>query len=145
MVSEVGGASHADAASGSESFVMVARGVVVADNVLDLIDLAPSTIRIRWAGGGSVTYLSTSQFLDLWPLTDSHSVVATWGMFEASTSATRSLSLCLGHPRIVGSGLRWCVTGSAGVVPQRAGSCVLVINPPITAPLTLTSATTETH
>jgi len=49
-----------------DTFVLVARGAVATETELDLVDLAPSTIRVCWGTDRSVTYLSTGQFLDLW-------------------------------------------------------------------------------
>ena len=113
-----------------DTFVLVARGAVVDDHVLDLVDLAPSTIRVEWAGGGQVTYLSTGQFLDLWEEVQATTVPADLGLLAATLVAGERVRLDVRRPRIVGSGLRWNVTDVHGWLPHESGACVLVVNPP---------------
>ena len=113
-----------------DTFVLVARGAVATDTELDLVDLAPSTIRVRWGTDRSVTYLSTGQFLDLWCAELASDADATFGLLRASLVTGEPVPMHVRDPRIVGSGLRWTITRSDGWLPHESGSCVLVLNPP---------------
>jgi len=112
-----------------DTFVLVARGSIREDDVLDLVDLAPSTIRVRWQDGGQVSLVSTGQFLDLWDDVRASTVVAELGPAGAVPSGER-VRVLVRRPRIVGSGLRWTVCGPGTRGSRETGSCVLVINPP---------------
>ena len=113
-----------------DTFVLVARGAVAGETELDLVDLAPSTIRVRWGSERSATYLSTGQFLDLWCAERSSDADATFGLLTASLVTGDPVPMHVRDPRIVGSGLRWTVTRRDGWLPHESGSCVLVLNPP---------------
>lgn len=113
-----------------DTFVMVACGVVIEGMSLDLVDLSPSTIRVGWSGPGHLTYLSTSQFLDLWEAAHSETAPAHLGLIRAAPVTGKRVRLQVRQPRIVGSGLRWTVTNEHSWLPHESGSCVLVINPP---------------
>jgi len=113
-----------------DTFVLVARGAVATDTELDLVDLAPSTIRVRWGSDRSVTYLSTGQFLDLWCTERPSDADATFGLLRASLVTGDPVPMHVRDPRIVGSGLRWTITRNDGWLPHESGSCVLVLNPP---------------
>ena len=118
------------AAGPADTFVLVARGAVASDTELDLVDLAPSTIRVRWGSDRSVSYLSTGQFLDLWCAERASDADATFGLLTASLVTGDPVPMHVRDPRIVGSGLRWTVTRRDGWLPPESGSCVLVLNPP---------------
>lgn len=117
-------------ATSPDTFVLVARGAVATDTELDLVDLAPSAIRVRWGADRSVTYLSTGQFLDLWCAHLASDADATFGLLRASLVTGEPVPMHVRDPRIVGSGLRWTVTRCDGWLPHDSGSCVLVLNPP---------------
>jgi hypothetical protein len=113
-----------------DTFVLVARGAIATESELDLVDLAPSTIQVRWGADRSVTYLSTGQFLDLWCTERASDADATLGLLRASLVTGDPVPMHVRDPRIVGSGLRWTVTRRDGWLPHESGSCVLVLNPP---------------
>jgi len=112
------------------TFVLMARGVVVEGALLDLVDLAPSTICVEWSTPRTVSYVTTGQFLDLWWTARADSALARFGLLSASLVRCEPIQLQLRQPRIVGSGLRWTVTDVRGLLPHESGACVLVINPP---------------
>ena len=111
-------------------FVLVARGAIAEEAILDLVDLAPSTIRVSWTQDRGVTYLSTGEFLDLWCTQHRPSTRATLGLLQVTRAAGEPVPLQVREPRIVGSGLRWTVTAAGSPLPHSSGSCVLVLNPP---------------
>lgn len=113
-----------------DTFVFVARGMVADDAVLDLVDLAPSTIRIRWSGGHDVSYLSTGQFLDHWLSRRTAATRARFGLLRAHKLTGNPVGLLVRDPRIVGSGIRWTLAHADCRVLRESGSCVLVLNPP---------------
>ena len=100
-----------------DTFVFVARGMVADDAVLDLVDLAPSTIRIRWSGGHDVSYLSTGQFLDHWLSRRTAATRARFGLLRAHKLTGNPVGLLVRDPRIVGSGIRWTLA------PPTAACC----------------------
>jgi hypothetical protein len=113
-----------------DTFVLVARGAISAGEFLDLVDLAPSTIRVSWTHGRGVTYLSTGEFLDHWCAAKLPEAHATLGLLRVTAATDGPVPLHVREPRIVGSGLRWTVVGAEGRIPHTSGSCVLVLNPP---------------
>ena len=113
-----------------DTFVLVARGAICFGDFLDLVDLAPSTIRVSSTHGRGVTYLSTGAFLDHWCAAKLPEAHATLGLLRVTAATYGPLPLHVREPRIVGSGLRWTVVGAEGRLPHTSGSCVLVLNPP---------------
>ena len=113
-----------------DTFVLVARGAIAAGEFLDLVDLAPSTIRVSWTRGRGVTYLSTGEFLDHWGTARLPEAHATLGLLRVTAATDGPVPMHVREPRIVGSGLRWTVVGAEGRIPHTSGSCVLVLNPP---------------
>ncbi|MFZ2012396.1 MAG: hypothetical protein WAV00_01065 [Nocardioides sp.] len=129
MGPDVAGAGTPERDCAEATFVLLARGAVQANAVLDLVDLDPSTIRIPWAGAREITCLSTGQLLDLWGLEERATAKATFSQLGAGFALAQPVRLQVRAPRIVGSGLRWTVTTS-GWLPHATGACVLVLHPP---------------
>lgn len=109
--------------------------MVYARRSLLLEDLAPATIVLSESHDGAADHLRTSAFLDEW--WDLHSSERAGSGSATSRAVLTILDGELNHagdvvltvqdPRICGSGLLWTVDVVDGVLPPRAGSCLLCV------------------
>ncbi|GAA3810682.1 hypothetical protein [Cellulomonas soli] len=117
------------------AYVQLARGLRYARGALRLEQLAPATIWVLDEPTTTVGQISTGAFLDLWwqphEGVGAPSSVARLRLLGADTHLLGDPLLRVRSPRITGSGLTYDVEVLAGVVPGRAGGCVLFINPPV--------------
>ncbi|MGN8247049.1 hypothetical protein ACTHAM_000720 [Cellulomonas soli] len=116
------------------TYVQLARGLRCAGGTLRLEQLAPATIWVLGDPTTTVGQVSTGAFLDLW--WQRHEGTGVWWsiarlrLLGAGTHLLGDPALRVSAPRITGSGLTYDVEVHAGVVPARAGGCVLFIDPP---------------
>lgn len=115
------------------TYVQLARGLRCARGALRLEQLAPATIWVLDEPTTTVGQMSTGAFLDLWwqphEGTGAPSPIARLRLLGADTHLLPDPLLLVRAPRISGSGLTYDVEVLSGVVPGRAGGCVLFINP----------------
>lgn len=115
--------------------VQVARGLTYGNRALLLEDLSPATIVLTEPTDGTVRHLRTSAFLDTWwdvhasgpSGADGATSRAVLTILDGEINHAGDVILAVRDPRICGSGLLWTVDVVDGVVPPRAGSCLLCV------------------
>lgn len=113
-----------------DTAVFVAPAVETTAGLLDLVDVAPAVVSVRWHVPGDVEQLTSGQFLDRWAAEGRCCVDATLHVLGRRETGSPSIRVQLSDPRIAGSALRWTVLSADEPLPPTSGSCVLVVDPP---------------
>ena len=115
----------------AETYVQVARGMRFEHRMLQLDDLAPCTIVVRWLPERHLTHVSTGSFLDGWEALSSRNpglaVEGALDLLDVTARRSGEVRVRLSDPRIADAGLRWTVDVVHGALPSRSGACVLTI------------------
>lgn len=112
-------------------FVQVARRMRFDGVSLTLLDLAPSTVYLRFHPVGAVGHLPTGPFLDAWYEDASgiviRSVPAVLSLLDFNRGPASDAHIVLSLPRIREAGLEYQTQQLAGEIPSKSGACVLFI------------------